>query len=134
MQGKGTKKSAVPIATEAQEQAALFSWAARSRVKYPELELLFHIPNEGKRSVITGHALKAQGMRPGVPDICLPVPNVVNTALYIELKRRNGGKVSEAQRSWIEALNRIGARAVVCNGWDEAREEIERYLGWGRRV
>lgn len=115
--------------TEADEQTALFRWAAYNRVKYPALDLLYHIPNEGKRSTITGYRLKEQGMRPGVPDICLPVPNVRYTALYIELKRRNGGKVSENQRSWIAALNRAGNRAVVCHGWDEAREEIERYLG-----
>lgn len=115
--------------TEADEQTALFSWAAYNKRKYPELELLFHIPNEGKRTIINGARLKAQGMKPGVPDICLPVPNLKYTALYIELKRRNGGKVSENQRGWIAALNRVGCRAVVCHGWDEAREEIERYLG-----
>lgn len=126
-----TRITAAPI--EADEQTALFRWAAYNRVKYPELELMYHIANEGKRSAITGHNLKAQGMKPGVPDICLPVPNIKYTALYIELKRRKGGKVSEEQRGWITALNRVGCRAVVCHGWDEAREEIERYLG-GRRI
>lgn len=118
---------------EADEQAALFRWAAYNRTKYPELSLMYHIPNEAKRSVITGALLKAQGMKPGVPDICLPVPNVRYTALYIEMKRRKGGKVSEDQKGWIAALNRVGCRAVVCKGWDEAREEIERYLG-GYRI
>lgn len=115
--------------TEAEEQTALFRWAAYNRAKYPALELMYHIPNEAKRSTITGHNLKAQGMKPGVPDICLPIPNVKYTALYIELKRCKGGRVSEDQRGWIAALNRVGCRAVVCHGWDEAREEIERYLG-----
>ena len=115
--------------TEAQEQEALFRWAAYSRVKYPELELLFHVPNGGGRNLIEAAHLKAQGVKPGVPDICLPVPSGRYTALYIELKRRKGGVVSDAQRGWIAALNRVGCRAVVCHGWDEAREEIERYLG-----
>lgn len=118
--------------TEAQEQEALFRWAAFSMAKYPELALLYHIPNEGKRSGLTGYRLKAQGLRPGVPDICLPVPSLHYTALYIELKRREGGRVSDAQRGWIAALNRVGCRAVVCRGWDEARSEIERYLGGSR--
>ena len=115
--------------TEAQEQEALFRWAAYSRGKYPALELLYHIPNEGQRSGLTGYRMKLQGLRRGVPDICLPVPYGRFTALYIELKRRDGGRVSEEQRGWIAALNRVGCRAVVCRGWDEAREEIERYLG-----
>ena len=115
--------------TEAEEQAALFRWAAYSRGKYPELELLYHIPNGGSRNLLEARNLKAQGVKPGVPDICLPVPSGRFTALYIELKRSSGGRVSEAQRGWIGALNRAGCRAVVCHGWDEARQEIERYLG-----
>ena len=121
-----------PVAKEAQEQTMLFEWARLSITKYPELELLFAIPNGGSRNLIEAAHLKAQGVKPGVPDICLPVPSVRYTALYIELKRRKGGVVSDAQRGWIAALNRVGCRAVVCHGWDEAREEIERYLGGSR--
>lgn len=127
---KLARTSAAP--TEAQEQESLFRWAAYNRVKYPELELMYHVPNGGGRNLIEAAHLKAQGVKPGVPDICLPVPNIKYTALYIELKRRKGGKVSDAQRGWITALNRVGCRAVVCHGWDEAREEIERYLGCRR--
>ena len=119
----------MPIPTEAQEQKALFEWRDWAKGKYPALELLYHIPNGGSRNPIEARHLKEQGVMPGVPDICLPVPNVKYTALYIELKRRKGGRVSEDQRGWIAALNRVGCRAVVCHGWDEAREEIERYLG-----
>ena len=128
---KLARTSAAP--TEAQEQESLFRWAAYNRIKYPELELMYHVPNGGGRNLIEAAHLKAQGVKPGVPDICLPVPNIKYTALYIELKRCKGGKVSEEQRGWITALNRVGCRAVVCHGWDEAREEIERYLG-GRRI
>ena len=116
------------IGSEAEEQKALFRWAAYSRAKYPALDLLYHIPNGGSRNPIEAHNLKEQGVRAGVPDICLPVPSGRYTALYIELKRREGGRVSDAQRGWLAALNRVGCRAVVCRGWDEARAEIERYL------
>lgn len=118
--------------TEAQEQKSLFEWAARAKAKYPALDLMYHIPNGGSRNLIEARNLKEQGVKRGVPDICLPVPNALYTALYIELKRPNGGRVSDAQRGWIAALNRAGNRAVVCRGWDEARREIERYLGGSR--
>ena len=120
------------VAKEADEQTALFKWAAFNTAKYPELNLMYAVPNGGSRNPIEAAHLKAQGVKPGVPDICLPVPSGRFTALYIELKRRKGGKVSEAQRGWIAALNRVGCRAVVCRGWDEARVEIERYLGGSR--
>ena len=118
--------------SEAQEQEALFRWAAYERMTHPELSLLYHIPNGGARDARTGARLKAQGVRPGVPDICLPVPRGNYAALYIELKRRDGGRVSEDQRAWIDALNRAGNRAVICRGWDEARKAVEDYLREGR--
>lgn len=63
-----------------------------------------------------------------MPDICLPAARGKYHGLYIELKRRKGGKVSAQQREWLEALEEAGYRAIVCRGWDEARTEIERYL------
>lgn len=124
-----TKKITVGrVPFEAQEQKALFEWAEWAKGKYPALALLYHIPNGGSRNPIEAHNLKAQGVRPGVPDICLPVPNAFHTALYIELKRRKGGRVSDEQRGWIAALNRVGNLAVVCKGWEEARDVILEYL------
>lgn len=113
---------------ESTEQVALFRWAAYAAGKWPELRLLYHIPNGGTRDPREAHNLRMQGVKPGVPDICLPVAKGGYNALYIELKRVQYGRVSEAQRGWIDALNRAGNRAVVCKGWDEARNEIENYL------
>ena len=124
--------SKIPAPTEAAEQKWLFDWAAANRGKYPELELMFHIPNEGKRSVRTGAKMRREGLRRGVPDICLPVPKGKYHGLYIELKRTRCSKVSDDQAVWIAALQAQGYVADVCKGWNEARELIELYLGEGR--
>lgn len=116
---------------EAREQEALFRWAAYERGKWPELAAMHHIPNGGSRNKAEAARLKAQGVRAGVPDICLPAARGCYHGLYIELKRRNGGRVSEAQREWIEYLENAGYCARVCHGWDEARETIEKYLAAG---
>ena len=116
------------LPTEAQEQATLFQWAAWAARVHPELRLLYHIPNGGSRDAREARHLKAQGVRPGVPDICLPVPRGEYAALYIELKRRQRGRVSEEQKAWLSALERAGNRAVVCNGWSAARDVILEYL------
>lgn len=116
------------IPTEAQEQSALFEWAGRMQGRYPALALCFHIPNGGSRHPAEARHLREQGVKAGVPDICLPVPNKRYAALYIEMKRTKGGRVSEEQKAWITALNRAGNRAVVCRGWEEARDEIMEYL------
>ena len=116
------------VATEAQEQRALFQWIAHNTWKWPELRLCFHIPNEGLRNPRTGQRLKEQGMKPGVPDIFLPCARGVYHGLFIELKRQKYSRVSEEQAVWIDRLNRLGYRAVICKGWEAAKAEIVAYL------
>lgn len=120
------KTTAIP--SEAQEQKALFEWANYAKAKYPELELCFHIANGGSRNPIEARHLKEQGVKPGVPDIFLPVPKNGYHGLWIELKRRKGGRVSEAQDRFIRWMNRLGYKATVCKGWEEARKTILEYL------
>ena len=50
---------------EAAEQSTLIDWSLRCRGKYPELDLLFHIPNGGSRNKIEAAKLKAQGVKAG---------------------------------------------------------------------
>lgn len=114
--------------TEAGEQEALFRWAAMSEAKYPALRLLHHVPNGGLRSARSAARLKAQGVKPGVPDLCLPVARGGYHGLYIELKRAGGGRISDAQAWWIDTLTREGYWACVCEGWARAAGIIERYL------
>lgn len=119
------------VPTESMEQQWLFQWARMSEGRYPELALMYHVPNEGKRSRATGGRLRAEGLRSGVPDICLPVARGGYHGLYIELKRRKGGRVTEAQEEWIAGLRAQGYRAEVCRGFDEASDVILAYLGGG---
>lgn len=124
-----TRKPAARISPlEADEQKMLFEWAEYAEVLYPELQLMYHIVNEGRRSYRSGAELRKQGMKAGVPDICLPVPRGGFGALYIEMKRAKGGRVSDAQDWWIEKLNAAGNLAVICHGFEEAKEIIMRYI------
>lgn len=125
-------RDASPVPTESNEQQTLFGWAKWMEYKWPELRLLYHIPNEGKRSRRTGARLKAEGLKTGVPDICLPVPRGEHHGLYIELKRRKNSKTTQDQMDWIEDLNAQGYVAAVCEGCDEAISLITSYLS-GRR-
>ncbi len=51
-----------------------------------------------------------------------------NILLFIELKRKIGGKVSQEQADWINALNKcFGVVAVVARGFDHAKEIIDAY-------
>lgn len=121
-------KAVEMVPTEDEEQMALFNWERVNEGKWPELARLFHVPNGGSRGPAEAGRFKAMGVKKGVPDVFLDVPRGGFHGLRIEMKRRRGGKVSEEQTDWIDWYNSNGYRAVVCYGWDEAREEIEDYL------
>ena len=113
--------------SESQEQKALFQWAGLAEQKYPELKLLHHIPNGGIRDIRTAANLKKEGVKRGVPDICLPVAIGEYHGLYIELKVGKN-KTSKHQDEWIEKLRNENYCVEVAYGWQEAKDTIEDYL------
>lgn len=116
---------------EHQEQVALFQWAAYNTGKYPDLKLLYAIPNAFKRTPRQGKWMKDEGMKKGVPDLCLPVARLGYHGLYIEMKKsKQYGRSypSKEQKEWIVSLKENGYYVDVCYGFDEAQETIIRYL------
>lgn len=112
---------------EGNEQEALFAWALYAAGAMPELGLMFHVPNGGSRNRIEAAKLKRQGVRAGVPDICLPVARGGFHGLFVELKYGRN-KATDRQTAWLNALRSQGYLAVECVGWDTAREVITKYL------
>lgn len=112
---------------EDNEQICLMEWAAAQSGKFPELSLIFHIPNGGKRNAREAARFKQMGVKAGVPDLFLPVPRGGCHGLFIELKAPRG-RLSDYQRGWIESLKASGYAVSVCYGCDEARRDILRYL------
>lgn len=119
--------------TEAQEQTAVIKWTMRADVRemYPELQLLYHIPNGGNRDPVEAAHLKQQGVKRGVPDLCLPVSRDGYHALYIEMKSKTG-RARPEQMDWIRELQNQGCMARVCHGWKEAVRLLEAYMN-GRK-
>ena len=118
---------------EDDDQKALFEWASTKANSGSPIRLLHAIPNGGKRNPREGARMKLQGVKAGVPDMCLPVARDGFHGLYIELKRpivKGEAKpvVSPEQKYWIEQLREQGYRAEVCYGWIEAKTLIEEYL------
>jgi hypothetical protein len=119
--------------SESTEQRALFQWARFATSVHPELRLLYAIPNGGWRHQSTAGRLKAEGVRPGVPDVCLPVPRGPYGACYLELKRPHAagkpkGRTRPEQLWWLGELQAVGNFAGISYGWIEARDMIEGYL------
>ena len=110
------------------EQVTLFRWASYAQTQYEELKLMYHVPNEGKRSAVTGARMKQAGLKSGVPDVCLPTAHGGYIGLYIEMKVKPN-KPTENQKQWLRALREAGHFTAVCYTWEEAKNLIEEYLG-----
>lgn len=108
-------------------QAALFKWARYASAQQPALKLMFAIPNGGARDAVTGAMLKAEGVKPGVPDIFLPLPVGDYHGLFVEMKTARGRPTPE-QREWLMRLKNRGYAAVLCRGLDEAIDTLNAYL------
>lgn len=112
------------IPTEADEQIAVVEYCDARHIP------IFHIPNGGERRITTAAYLKKQGVKPGVPDLCIPIAKGKYHGLYIEMKRRamNKCKVTQTQREWISRLKANGYAAFICPGAENAIKCINWYL------
>jgi len=115
-------------------QASVISAADLRGNQDERWKYLYHVPNGGDRDPRVGAKMKRQGVRRGVPDLCLPIarPAVNGFAayhgLYLELKCRKQ-PLSEDQERWLQFLRDQG----YCVGtiYDEPLEvlaAIEWYL------
>lgn len=114
--------------TEHEEQVALMRLVEMHKGRWPELGMLYAIPNGGDRNMLVAKKLKAEGVKKGVPDLCLPIARGGYHGLYVELKRQKGGQVSAEQKAWISALRGQCYRAEVCKGATEAWDVIMEYV------
>ena len=114
--------------SESAEQKSLIQWWGMMRQHLAPNVLLYAIPNGGARSLATGARLKSEGALAGIPDLFLACARSGRHGLYIELKRRTGGRVSQSQRNLFPLLEAQGYGVVVAHGWKEAAEAVTAYL------
>jgi len=111
--------------TEHAEQVATVTWF---RYQYPKFaKCLWAIPNGGVRHIGTAVKLKAEGGMAGVPDLFLMIPVAEYHGLFIEMKVK-GGKLSDSQKEFMGLATLMGYQAVVCFGFNEAKDAITEYL------
>jgi len=113
--------------SEHDEQVALFQWAGYQLGACPELALMFAIPNGGDRHPAVAGKLRDEGVKPGVPDICLPVPRGKYHGMFLEMKFGKN-KPKPDQFKWMGALRDQGYYVRLAWDWQTAAEFITRYL------
>ena len=87
--------------------------------------IYFAVPNGGYRKRIEASIMKGLGVRAGVPDICIVLPD--GKARFMELKIGKN-KPTKPQEEWAERLNNSNALTVTIYSFDEATEALR---AWG---
>lgn len=117
------------IPPEEDEQEDIFKTAQLLAARDPRWNLLSASMNGILTNAQFGAKLKRLGRKKGFPDLLLPVRSRNGSSgLFIELKRRSGGVLSESQQWWQSQLQAQHYRVEICYGAKHAIEVIKDYL------
>jgi hypothetical protein len=106
---------------EARIQASIVQWAL---ISAPDL-LVFAVPNGGLRSESEAARMKWTGTLAGVPDLAIIGPG--GRAFFVEIKTP-GGRLSDAQQTFVERLMVLGAPFAIARSIDDVRRA---FAIWG---
>ena len=112
---------------EETEQETVIQWVRICSGKWPELKLLHHIPNGGRRNAKEAAKLKRMGVLAGVSDLHLPVARGGYHSLYIEMKYEEG-RLLKSQKDFLKAAAAEGNYCIVCYSASDAIEILDLYM------
>ncbi len=113
--------------SEHEIQVSMMQWVVLNRKKYPGLEMLYAVPNGGKRNKITASKLKLEGVKAGVWDLSLDYPSGRFHGLKIEVKKP-GGRMSPIQKEWGEKYVKNGYALMIVNNLEDFINGIKVYM------
>jgi hypothetical protein len=96
---------------------------------YPELKMLYAIPNGGHRHKAVAGKLKAEGVKAGVWDVALDVGRNGFHGLRIEMKF-GYNKLTASQVEWGRRYVLYNYSCAVCRKWEKAAAAILHYLDY----
>lgn len=108
--------------SESAEQIAIMKWLDLKGIP------AFHIPNGGKRNLVEAVKFKQLGVKPGVPDLFIPVARKGHHGVFIEVKRDKRSYLTENQQFWVEELTKQGYLVHVAYGAEQAIRVVSEYM------
>jgi len=111
--------------SEHETQTAFFE--AALYMDHPAIRWMHAIPNGGARNVVVASKMKAEGVKRGVWDVCLPYPCGGYHGLYIEFKHGKN-KLTSEQKEFGAYLQENGYKTGIAYDVDGAMEILEKYL------
>lgn len=115
---------------ESASQQLVFTVLGLNESRYPALRWIHAIPNGGQRHSAVAAKLKAEGVKAGISDICLPFRSADGRypGAYIEMKAGKN-KLTAEQAEFFTFVSGQGYAIQACYSADVALEFIEAYIG-----
>jgi hypothetical protein len=116
--------------SEHDEQVAVFDVLRANERKYPFLKWIYAIPNGGHRHPAVAGKMKAEGVKAGVSDICVPIPMTTlrKHGAYFEMKFGKN-KLTAEQLAFADFVRSQAYYFETVWTADECLIGIEMYLG-----
>lgn len=118
------------VSEHSQQVALLSACAQLQQVNLPNvnpLRWLFAIPNGGDRNMSVAANMKAEGVKSGVADLCLPAPRRGYHGFYIEMKNATGTQ-SAKQKEFEVFVTAEGYLYGLFRDWKSALKALLWYL------
>ena len=113
---------------EIEEQFTVVQWLEAKKIKFTATA-----HSTFTKSFAQKMKNKKSGLRPGCPDLLIVLQPSQSRSrkgevLFLEMKRRKGGRLSPEQQEWQVALATAGQHVFVCHGCDEAIEVLSVFI------
>lgn len=111
---------------EARIQSEFFKQVSILFPNIPD-RLLFAVPNGGSRHKIEAANMKRQGVRRGVADVILLIPQKGFSCLCLEFKTKTG-RQSDDQKEFQRQAEYCRSKYVIVRSAEQAINELKKYL------
>jgi hypothetical protein len=116
---QAAKKASKKVTSEFEEQAELIHWFRKT---YPDI-WIYANRNGGTRTPREKVDQIREGVLAGVADLFAP-----GFMLYVEMKRKKGGIVSDEQIKFRLHVEKFGYTWILGEGFEDAKEKIIRFV------
>jgi hypothetical protein len=113
--------------SEHDEQKTFFDVLRLNESRHPVLRWIYAVPNGGQRNPGVAGKLRAEGVKAGIFDVHIPIPQPGWSGAWIEFKFGKN-KLTPTQEKFLEHLMAFRYQYAVVRSCDEGIDFVERYL------
>lgn len=114
--------------SEHQIQSSYFDWVRSMEHQDDRYKMILAIPNAAKRSYALAARMKKEGLKAGVWDVLIAVPQEPYACAWMEFKASPKKKLTKEQIEFCAYAARYQGLMMIAYTFEEAKEYTENYF------